>query len=87
MNKFAALIAVPLLSGCITIGSKPNFPEAPAPLLTKCEELETINKPAVLLSEMMKTVARNYSKYHECSAQIEAWQDWYAKQRKNTLGK
>lgn len=85
MNKLIALALIPLLSGCITLGSKPTFPEAPEPLLTKCEELETINKPSVLLSELMKTVARNYSKYHECSAQIEAWQEWYAKQRKNVL--
>jgi hypothetical protein len=85
MKILIALVAVPLLAGCITIGAKPNFPEAPEPLLTKCAELETINKSSVLLSELMKTVARNYSKYHECSAQIEAWQEWYQKQRKNAL--
>lgn len=83
MKRLSTLICVPLLSGCITLFPKPDFPEAPEPLLTKCSELETINKPAVVLSELMKTVARNYAKYHECAAQIEAWQEWYAKQRKN----
>ena len=85
MKNLLAIVIFPFLSGCITLGGKPTFPEAPEPLLTKCEDLETINKSSVLLSEMMKTVARNYNKYHECSAQIEAWQDWYQKQRKNVL--
>lgn len=85
MKLYILLVCFPLLTGCITLNAKPDFPEAPEPLLSKCDELETINKPSVLLSELMKTVARNYGRYHECSAQMDAWLEWYKEQRKNAL--
>jgi len=71
------------MSGCITLNGKQDFPDAPTAAVGKCPELLTINKPEVALSELMKTVTKNYTKYHECAASVEAWQEWYDQQRKN----
>lgn len=72
-----------VLAGCsTTVPVKRTFPDVPAALLKSCESLATINKTEVKLSELMDTVAKNYSKYHECSAVNEAWQEWYQEQKK-----
>ena len=82
MRHYIVLLCV-FMSGCITLSSKQDFPDAPEPLLKKCNNLDTINKPEILLSDLMKTVTRNYTKYHDCAATVEAWQEWYEQQRKN----
>jgi hypothetical protein len=72
-----------LLTGCsTTIPVKQKFPEAPEVLMQKCPALETIEEPKVLLSDLMKTVTRNYMKYHNCKDLAHAWQDWYKDQKK-----
>jgi len=82
MRYYIVLLCV-FMSGCITLSGKQDFPDVPPVLLAKCPELNTINKPTVLLSELMKTVTNNYTKYHDCAASVEAWQQWYEQQRKN----
>lgn len=73
-----------LLSGCFgDLFVKPDFPEAPEALMGKCSNLATIDKPKVVLSEFMKTVTSNYTKYHDCSDLVSAWQEWYTEQKKN----
>lgn len=81
--KKILILCVVILTGCTTMApiTKP-FPTAPEPLLQECEKLETINKPTVTLSELMKTVVNNYTKYHGCSELVKAWQDWYIGQKK-----
>lgn len=80
--KNILLFCVILLTGCSIIPVKQTFPEADAELLKKCDNLETINSPQVTLSELTKTVVRNYNKYHVCAELVNSWQEWYAKQRK-----
>lgn len=81
MKNILILCAV-MMSGCATtVPITKSFPIAPDPLLLKCEKLETINKPTVVLSELMKTVVSNYTKYHGCAELVNAWQDWYTKQK------
>jgi ferritin len=46
-----------------------------------CPKLETIDKPEIVLSEFMKVITRNYTKYHECANKVNAWQEWYKKQK------
>ena len=72
-----------LLSSCSSLGVKEEFPDVPEPLMAKCENLSTIDKPKVLLSELLKTVTINYGKFHNCSDLVDAWQEWYTEQKKN----
>ena len=81
MKTIVLLIAV-LLSGCTVVPVAQKFPDAPLILLNACPDLDTIEKDTVLLSELMKTVTKNYSKYHECKDLVKAWQDWYFEQHK-----
>jgi hypothetical protein len=71
-----ALIAL-LLTGCsTTVPVVMKFPEAPAPLLEKCKELQMTSEDATL-SEIAKKIGINYTSYHECSVKNDAWIDWY----------
>jgi len=77
------IISALFLTGCSTsVPVKRTFPEVPALLLKECNPLKTIDKPEVKLSELMDTVSKNYSKYHECAAVTDAWQEWYKDQQK-----
>lgn len=71
-----------LLTGCsILVPTKQRFPEANTVLMQKCSKLDTLDKESVTLSELMTTVVKNYGKYHECADIVEAWQEWYTKQK------
>lgn len=73
-----------MMAGCsTTLPIKQEFPEIPEALLQKCDNLETIDKPTILLSDFIKVITRNYTKYHTCAESVQAWQDWYIKQKDN----
>ena len=81
--KNILLLCTLLLSGCAsTVPVKQSFPAVPDLLLEKCGNLDTIDKPTVLLSEFMTTVTKNYTKYHNCADVVNAWQQWYVDQKK-----
>jgi hypothetical protein len=84
MTKYILLFcAILLISGCATpVPVTQKFPDAPNTLMAKCPELDQIKGDTVVLSEFLKTVTNNYTKYHECSAMLKAWQDWYLEQKK-----
>lgn len=71
-----------LMVGCSAVPVKQKFPEVPAELLKQCpyqlEKLE--NDPK--LSDVAKTVTRNYTTYHECAYKNDAWIEWYQIQKK-----
>jgi len=74
-----------MLSGC-SIFSKPvpvkrNFPDVPPELQQPCPKLEK-TPDSTLLSDVVKTVTKNYSLYHECRARNDAWIEWYDAQKK-----
>jgi hypothetical protein len=50
--------------------------------MEKCPDLDIIDKPTVLLSELIVIITKNYMKYHDCRNEVENWQDWYNKQKK-----
>lgn len=81
--KYLILSLAVFLSGCsLTLPIARKFPEAPKELLEKCPPLRTVEDP-VLLSELTKSVTKNYTTYHECSAQVNGWIEWYSKQKSN----
>ena len=75
------LLSLLLLAGCETVPVKQHFPEAPAVLKEQCEKLRTIEGDKVAITEMLKTIVHNYTLYHECSAKVDGWNDWYTKQK------
>ena len=82
MKHFITLVTV-LLMGCSTpVPVTPRFPEAPAALKEKCENLRKIEGDKVAITEMLKVVVHNYALYYECSTKVEGWQEWYDTQKK-----
>lgn len=69
--------------GCTTLPVLEAFPEVPTELTKSCEKLETIDATTVPLSELMKVVSRNYTRYFECANLLDGWNDWYTKQKAN----
>lgn len=84
--KYLLLPIILILSACsTTVPVKRTFPEAPAVLLEKCAELRKIKENAQL-SDVVKTVAENYSLYHECSSKHESFVEWYKIQKQTFEG-
>jgi hypothetical protein len=82
MKSIMILLFSFFLFGCsTTVPVKTKFPEAPASLLEKCQELNKA-KDNSSLSEIIKTVTSNYSLYHECAAKHESFIEWYHVQKK-----
>lgn len=83
MKKILFISMVLMLSACTTVVPvEHKFPEVPIELKKICDELKTIEGSTTTLSQLMSTVAQNYSKYHECAAQVDAWIEWYDSQHK-----
>jgi hypothetical protein len=82
MKNILLFCAVIILAGCSTVVPvKQKFPEAPDVLIEKCPDLDTIDKPTVLLSELIVIITKNYMKYHDCKATTNGWIDWYTKNK------
>lgn len=80
--KKLALLSVFLLTGCATpVPVTMKFPAVPAELKMACPDLDKVPEDTAQLSEMMKVVVNNYSKYHECRLKADAWIEWYDKQK------
>ena len=70
-----------LLVGCSTAPIVPKFPDVPQELLTECPDLKQ-TEPTTKLSDVVKVVADNYGRYHECRIKAEVWTEWYKTQKK-----
>lgn len=76
------LIPLLLLAGCsTTVPVVMKFPDAPAELTSQCPELEQTPADTKQLSKTLEVVVKNYSKYHECRAKVEAWIEWHKTQK------
>lgn len=75
------LLLTLLLVGCTSVPVKQKFPDVPDVMREKCPQLKTVDENAKL-SDIAKTIARNYTLYHECSIKNDAWIEWYDTQRK-----
>jgi hypothetical protein len=70
------------LSGCSTVVPvTAKFPESPgAQALVACPQLNKLQETAQL-SDVAKTVVVNYTEYYTCAVKMDAWIEWYQKQK------
>lgn len=84
MKKLAVLLTV-ILCGCATnmpvTSVKQPWPELPAELSTSCPELKLVDTNTSKLSDVLDVVTDNYAEYKECKVKVDAWIDWYSKQK------
>lgn len=74
------LLITVLLAGCSTVPIKQKFPDVPPELTAECADLKEI-EPTTKLSDVVKVVADNYGRYHECRIKAEVWNEWYKSQK------
>ena len=83
MRKLLVLIPFLFLIGCDDdIAVKPVWPDLPADLKIACPDLKQVDPNTAKLSQVIDVVVDNYSEYHECQVKVDAWLDWYQKQKK-----
>jgi hypothetical protein len=70
-----------LATGCSTVVPVTvKFPEAPEQLLVKCPQLEKIEEEPKL-SDITKSITKNYTTYYECAVKNDSWIEWYKIQK------
>jgi len=67
------------LVGC-AVPVQRTFPTAPEAIKVSCPDLQLI-QPTTKLSEVVTVVTNNYSQYQECQLKMDAWIEWYDKQK------
>lgn len=83
MKIFSILAIALMLAGCATtVPVATKFPDAPPELLISCADLELVAENEQQLSELLKVVTENYSRYHTCRAKNISWIEWYNQQKK-----
>jgi hypothetical protein len=81
MKKVFLLLSILLLSACsTTVPVVAKFPEIPEKLLVKCPQLEKLEDDSKL-SDILKTITKNYTTYYECAVRDDAWIEWYKIQK------
>jgi uncharacterized protein YcfL len=76
------LLSLLLLTGCsTTVPVTAKFPQAPGlQSQTPCPNLKKLEE-GVQLSDIAKTITVNYTEYYTCAVKLDAWIEWYAKQK------
>ena len=74
------LLITVMLAGCSSVPIAPKFPEIPPELMVECTDLKE-TEPTTKLSDVVKVVAENYGRYHECRIKAEVWTEWYKTQK------
>jgi len=83
MKKLISLILITALTGCASsVAVKMSFPDVPVDLKTSCPDLTQVDANTTKLSEIIDTVASNYSQYYLCKDRVDNWIDWYNTQKK-----
>jgi hypothetical protein len=83
MKLVITLISIIALSGCsTTVPVIRTLPEAPEVLMAPCPSLQLLPEGTIKLSDVLSTVAQNYSQYAECQVIVKQWQEWYTNQKK-----
>lgn len=81
MKRSLTIALLSILYGCSTsVPVIAKFPVMPETLLVKCTELKKMQDD-VKLSEVAKTIAENYTLYHECAIKHDATIEWYNVQK------
>jgi alpha-L-arabinofuranosidase len=82
MKLYTILLSL-LLVGCsTTVPVVAKFPEAPKSLTENCSPLKKIEGETVSIVDLHKVVVENYTTHHECAVKVDAWNEWYTKQKK-----
>ena len=81
MKYLISLFTVFLFGCSTTVPVVAKFPTMPETLMAKCAPLEKLGED-VKLSDVAKSVALNYTLYHECSIKHDAIIEWYNTQKK-----
>lgn len=70
------------LAGCSTVVPvTAKFPDAPGLQAQQpCPQLQKLGD-APQLSDVARTVTVNYTEYYTCAVKVDAWQEWYQKQK------
>ena len=72
-----------LITACSTaVPVTQKFPQAPDMLMEKCPELKTIQGEKISIVDFTRVVSENYTTYYQCAGRMDAWIDWYNKQKK-----
>ena len=83
--KTIILVVAALIAGCSTSTPvKRNFPDAVPALQEKCPGLSTVENAGkdVAITDLLKTIVKNYGAYYECANKVDGWNEWYNVQRK-----
>lgn len=81
MKRLVLILPALLLTGCLTtVPVQRNFPEVPQELMEACPDLQQTDN-TTKLSDVLKVVTNNYSKYHECQIKVDSWIEWYKSQK------
>ena len=81
MKIFLVTLSI-VLAGCsTTVPVTAKFPDAPTVLQQPCPDLIKIEGEKVVITDMLKTVVKNYSMYWECAAKVDGWNKWYTEQK------
>ena len=80
--KLLAIALALTLSACSTVVPvTAKFPEPPGlQSQTPCPQLQKLGD-APQLSDVAKTVTINYTEYYTCTVKVDAWTEWYSKQK------
>jgi hypothetical protein len=72
-----------LLAGCsVAVPVKQKFPEVPPELMQPAADLNKVPEDTKNISEIIKNTADNSQSYYEIRIKLQAWQEWYAEQKK-----
>lgn len=76
------LLLALLLAGCSTVVPvTQKFPEAPGlQATTACPQLQKLEQ-SPQLSQVAKIITVNYTEYYQCAVKLDAWIEWYQKQK------
>jgi hypothetical protein len=82
MKKILFISAL-LLSGCTTVVPvKNDMPAIPTTFPDQCESLKKVEGETATFEQFLKTVAGNYTLYHECALNYKSLIEWYKEQQK-----
>ena len=82
--KIMHIVALVALAGCgKTVPVHVAVPEAPASLLQPASPLTPLpTDRTIQLSDILDNANTNYGRYHEVSARLESWIQWYNEQKR-----
>lgn len=79
--RYVLIALIIALTGCTTVPVARKFPDAPEEIKVTCAPLKQTDT-TTQLSKVLGTVVENYGSYYECKVKVDAWNEWYATQKK-----